>query len=287
MAMSLVVDSNMLQSPVLRDFLTASACNIAVLPDYVWFEVCKTQSLAGLSAAFSVIGDFPDQVTVLRSWAEVAKIDAMCPELVDRMQVENMPAGVRLMAGELAALGGDEAAVSGALRERWAGAAWQAADMLLGADDIAVSLPEIAEIFTSAEIRICRVNGRYTDEMFAKIYGVADQHYEGSTERYGAVIRPPRSQARYDSYLYRQGLVTMIYALWWIRGGSRPPKRLDRVRNDIIDMQFAVYGTYFSGLLTEDQKAGWLYENLRRALKSAYDVNELPWTAPPDPWWDE
>jgi hypothetical protein len=79
----------------------------------------------------------------------------------------------------------------------------------------------------------------------------------------------------------------MIYALGWIRGGSRPTKRLDRVRNDIIDMQFAVYGTYFSGLLTEDQKAGWLYENLRRALRSVYGSDGVAWTAPPNPWWEE
>lgn len=270
MTRSLVVDSNMLQSPVLRNFLASSEGNVAVLPEYVWFEVYKQQSLAGLGAAFSVIGEFPDQVTVLQSWDRIAAIDAMCPELVDRMRVDGVPGGIRQMAAELAGLGGDESGISEDLRQRWAEAASKAEDMIAGADDIAVSLSEIADIFTASEIRLCRTNGRYTTEMFAKIFGAADQLYETFSTMRGAITYPESVQARYDSYLYRQALVTMIYALWWIRTGSQPPKRLDRIRNDIIDMHFAVCGTYFAGLLTQDQKAIWLYENLRLALGVVY-----------------
>lgn len=272
MVQRLVIDSNMLQSPVLRDFLSYSGDHVAVLPEYAWFEIYKQQSLAGLTAGLSVIGDFPDQLIVLEPWNRIAAIEAECPELVDRMGVEGVADGIRQMAAELADLAGDESQVSDQLRERWASSAEQAEDMLLGADDIAVSLPEIADIFSTHEIRLCRTNARYTTQMFEKIFGAAEGLYEYFSEARGVVTHPERSQARYDSYLYRQGLVTIIYALWWIRSGSQPPKRLDRVRNDIIDMQFAVYGTYFSGLLTEDRKAGWIHQNLREALKMVYAI---------------
>lgn len=277
MVRRLVIDSNMLQAPALRDFLTYSGDHVAVLPEYVWFEIYKQQSLAGLTAGLSIIGDFPDQLIVLEPWSRVASIEAECPELVDRMGVERVSYGIRQMAAELAEVGGDESQVSNQLRERWASSAEQAEDMLLGADDIAVSLPEIAEIFSEHEIRLCRMNARYTTQMFEKIFGAAEGLYEYSSQERGVVTHPERSQARYDSYLYRQGLVTITYALWWIRNGSQPPKRLDRVRNDIIDMQFAVYGTYFSGLLTEDRKAGWIHQNLREALRFLYVIYGLEW----------
>lgn len=277
MSVRLVIDSNMLQSPVLRDFLSFSGEHVAVLPEYVWFEIYKQQSLAGLTAGLSVIGAFPDQLIVLEPWNRIAAIEVECPELVDRMAVEGIADGIRQMVAELADLGGDESRVSDQLRERWANSAEQADDMLLGADNIVVSLPEIADMFSAHEIRLCRTNARYTTEMFEKILGAAEGLYEFFSEARGVLTHPEQSRARCDSYLYRQGLVTVIYALWWIRSGSQPLKRLDRVRNDIIDMQFAVYGTYFSGLLTEDQKAGWMHQNLREALKMVCAIDGLEW----------
>ena len=149
--------------------------------------------------------------------------------------------------------------------------------MLLGAEDIAISLPEIAQIFSAHEIRLCRTNGRYTMEMFEKIFGGADQLYEYFSRQRGLVTHPEASGDRYDSYFYRQGLATMIYALWWIRTGSQPPKRFDRVRNDIIDLQIAVYGTYFSGVLTDDKKAGWMHHQLVEGLKMIHAIDGLAW----------
>ncbi|WP_293902897.1 hypothetical protein [Phenylobacterium sp.] len=70
----LVVDSNMLQSASLRGFL-ASPTNVAVLPDFVWFEMYKQRSLSGVQAAFSVISDSPSNVAVLKSGHEVAALD--------------------------------------------------------------------------------------------------------------------------------------------------------------------------------------------------------------------
>ncbi|MHA6684748.1 hypothetical protein [Mesorhizobium sp. A556] len=60
------------------------------------------------------------------------------------------------------------------------------------------------------------------------------------------------------------GLV--INLLWWIRGGSQSVVRLDRMSNDIIDLSFAVYATYFDGFCTRDEKAKWVYANLLAAI---------------------
>lgn len=197
--------------------------------------------------------------------------------LVDRMSFDGVESDIRQMTSELAHLACDETAVSDELRDQWARSARLAQDMPLGAEDIAISLPEIAEVFSAYEIRLCRTNSRYTMKMFEKIFGAADQLYEHFAKQHGVVTHPDSSHRRYDSYFYRQGLATMIYALWWIRSGSQPPKRLDRVRNDIIDLQFAVYGTYFSGLLTDDQKAGWVHHHLLEGLKMIHAINGLTW----------
>lgn len=119
MQVRLVIDSNMLQSPVLREFLLYSSDHLAVLPEYVWFEIYKQRSLVGLAAGLSVIGDFPDQLIVLKPWDRIAAIQAECPRLVDQMMVEGVADGIRQMAAELARLGGDESRASDELRELW------------------------------------------------------------------------------------------------------------------------------------------------------------------------
>ncbi len=50
-----------------------------------------------------------------------------------------------------------------------------------------------------------------------------------------------------SAYLFRYALGIIIYLLWWIRTGSPKLERVDRIRNDLIDLSFVVYGTYYDG----------------------------------------
>lgn len=81
----LVVDSGMLQSEDLRQFLDASASNFAVLPDFVWFELYKQESIGAIVAGMSVIGEFPEQVIVLKPGKEIAQIDPRIPNMTSSM----------------------------------------------------------------------------------------------------------------------------------------------------------------------------------------------------------
>jgi hypothetical protein len=261
-----VIDSNMLQTERLRTYLSASPDNSAVLPDFVWIEMYKPQSFAGLVSAFSVIRDFPDQIALLKSGSALAVIDPRRPNLGDWMLDDTVGDDLRrtIEALALAEQGHEEAL--GLLASRWSSATGQMEDMLEGAGDIAASLPEIAAIFTAAETRRCRTDEYYTPDMFEKIYGAADQIYVTLLGGYAVGRGHLTTTHRYDAYLYRYALAIMIYVLWWIRGGSRPPQRLDRVRNDLIDLGFATSGTYFTGLMTDDAKARWMHDNLWDAL---------------------
>lgn len=70
--MLLVVDSNQLQSNVLRDFLAKSCRNRAVLTDYVAMEAHQGDTLASIFKSMQVLADFPDQVLVLRGTRTVS-----------------------------------------------------------------------------------------------------------------------------------------------------------------------------------------------------------------------
>jgi hypothetical protein len=267
LAQRVIVDSNMLQEAALRTYFLEAPDNFVVLPDFLWAEIYKQQSIAGLVAAFSVIRDFPDRLIALRSAGELAILDPRSTDLVEQMLFQNVPDKMRstFKAVALAEHGTPWALEQ--LVERWSVASAQMDGMLEGAVDIVKSLPEVADIFTAEEKRRCRTSYNYTPVMMGKIFGAAEQIYE---ELMGGNIfgEDVLQQYHYDSYLYRYALAIIIYSLWWIRNGSQLPKRFDKARNDFIDLGFATYATYFDGFFTQDEKAHWMYSNLHGALKA-------------------
>src|SRR5260370_13422888 len=63
----MVVDSNALQSPMLRDYLSKSISNFAVLTDYASMEAYKGNTLASIFPSMAILADFPRQVIVLKT----------------------------------------------------------------------------------------------------------------------------------------------------------------------------------------------------------------------------
>lgn len=265
----LVVDSNMIQSPMLRDYLAEGGGNLAVLADVLWVEMYKQGSLPGVTAAFSVIRDFPDQLIVLRPGREIAEIDPTEPGFARLMCRDGVAGDIRDMTAALnLAMEGDSSVLAG-LAAHWSDAARVMDGMLEGAAEIAASLPEVADTFTPNEVRQFRCTERLSVSMQEKVFGATDQIHETLLGGYATLPGHLCERRRYDGYLYRLSLAIVVYSLWWIRNGNQMPKRLDRVRNDIIDLTFAVYATYFTGLMSEDAKARWMYQHLCGGLRFA------------------
>lgn len=123
MGQYVVVDSNMLQTPILRAYLSEAPDNVAVLPDFVWFEMYKQQSVAGVVAAFSVIGDFPDSLVILKSGNEIAGIDPRHPNMVEQMCRADVASDVRRMTEAIAQAEQGEPLVISQLADQWSRAA--------------------------------------------------------------------------------------------------------------------------------------------------------------------
>lgn len=263
-----VIDSNIIRSEELRQFLSLGAENFAILPDFIWFELYKQESTDAVVATLSVIGDFPEQIIALRSVSEIASINPRVLNITDSMEQSNVASNIREMVELITGSDHDSAYVRDQLKLRWGAAVERIPLLLDGADDIMTSLPEMAEqMFTQREIRIIRTESPYTSEMFASIFGAADQIWETVSEN--SDYRPwvLDKEHKTKTYLFRYSLAIVVYLLWWINNGSQTPKRLDRVQNDLIDLSFAVYGTYYDGLMTADRKAKWMHHQLFGALR--------------------
>jgi hypothetical protein len=267
-SLRIVIDSSMIQSSELCQYLSDGA-NVAVLPDYVWVECYKQRSVSSVRAFLSVIRNFPEQIAVLRSGRCIAGLDPRTTDFPRAFELENVAGDLRAMetAIDHAELG--ELSVLVQLRERWDAATLSMDDMLLGAkENILPSLPELAERFTADELGRCRRKEKYTSAMTEKVFGTAFGIYE---ELVAIDPRLPLLPPRYavKTFYYRFALGAMLHCVWWIRNGSQPVSRPERVRNDYVDLGLATCATYYDGFMTKDVKAAWLHNELTHALKFA------------------
>lgn len=72
-------------------------------------------------------------------------------------------------------------------------------------------------------------------------------------------VKRPKYGELPNTFLYRVSLAHVVYMIQWIREGSQMNTRPEKVRNDLIDANFATFATYFDGILTNDKKLFGLY----------------------------
>ena len=65
-------------------------------------------------------------------------------------------------------------------------------------------------------------------------------------------------QVKY-SYAFRFYLACYVLELWWISNGGIDIKACDKLENDIIDMSYVAYGTFYDGVLSRDKKLKEIY----------------------------
>ncbi len=72
-----------------------------------------------------------------------------------------------------------------------------------------------------------------------------------------------------DTFIFRYALCSYILILRGIECGGVKTNP-EKLRNDVVDVNFATYATYFDGLLTADKKAGEIYEDAKLLLREIF-----------------
>lgn len=263
-----VIDSNKLQTDDLRRFLAQQSSNFAVLPNDVWIEIYKQKSIEAVAATLSVIGDFPEQIIILKSNSDIVKIDPRALANTDKMQQSDVAHTIRIMLGALADIESDPHGLISQIQQSQTRAASLSTDLLEFANDIRASRPEMErQMFTSKEVRLIRTDEEYTSDMFANIFGAAEQIWEGVSKLENSLPKELNQELKTKTYLYRFSLSLVVHLLWWIKNGSQSQERLDRIRNDLVDLSIVICGTYYDGIMTADQKAAWIANQLMSGLR--------------------
>jgi hypothetical protein len=262
-----VIDSGVLQSSELRRYLSASASNYAVLPDFVSIEAYKVGSIDRILERWEVLSQFPEQVIVLKGTSKVCALRGRLSGLQRRLIDDKQTAGFgEFCAGLKLARAGD-VRYRRALMSLGAAARGEIDKLSAVVPAVIASRRALVSGYTEGERRAIRAGKTLPESLKAKfarnVFGLAALVYRGHPS---VTASPSSLDDLGNRYIFRYALAVHVWLLDWVVDGCMEGSNADRIRNDFVDLHVAVYATYFDGPMTADEKLSRIYEAARDLL---------------------
>jgi hypothetical protein len=271
-----IVDRNFLQSPQLREYLSASRKNSAVLTDYAAMEAFKGDTLANISSATDILCEFPKQVIVLKSTGVICQLKGRRCGFTRRMIGKGQTKGFPGWCEGLARAKGGDKELQRQLLEAGKDADTHLNRMLHDQRTYAENLEEASKRYTDAELNALRTHQPMSEEMFSKLFdNVLSMAALLFATNPNMAEAPPARELPY-TFIFRYSLAGYLIALRWMAVGGAKNVKPEKIRNDVVDATFAAYATYFQGFLSNDAKAKEIYDDAKSFLGLILAVSPPP-----------
>lgn len=263
----MVVDSNALQSPDFKAYLSESTGNYAVFCDYVAMEAYKGDTFASIFRSMDIATQFPRQIIILKSTGRVCALSGRMQGLQRRMIEERQTQEFSDFSRKLAMAQSGNRSLQDQIAESGRVASAHLERMLDDAGTIHSAIKEVRSYFTPEELKAIRLDTGYSPESIEKsLKFIVDLTF--TTMK--AHPSPPRkilnNTELKNTFLFRHSVATFVWTLDWIAKGGADGVRADRMRNDMVDVVLATYSTYFDGLLSRDAKGRRTYQRTKAIL---------------------
>lgn len=249
-----LADSNALRAPGLERYLTASSAHAILLSDWTINEMQKKNALSTSRDSLRLVAKFPDQSFALRPTHDIlderVETSSDAARLIDHQATLDLIA----LARDLRTV-----PVPADLEHRMAGVQLRAATMMerLKAEvtEWEGGLVDATRDFTSDELANFRKGEQISDATRMKLFDLLRHTTADFMIRNQAMggASPMRLGTAATMFGFRYSLCTLIYYLQWVQIGRQRGMPVERRMNDVIDLQLAAVGTYFSGVLSGDK----------------------------------
>jgi len=271
-----VVDTNCLQSEALRAYLSASAHNYVILTNYAAMEAYKGDTLKSIYRSMEILAQHPKRVIVLRGAQDICALNghaaASLEPLIDEVQTREFSEYCQHL---LAAKRGD-LSLQEQLLEHGHEATAYIDRMLMDMPTLSSGIDLMAKTYSPAELKILRRREKHTPQMRERLIRnvllLAQQFFK----EHPSVTEWPRGPEVRNAFIFRYALCGYVSILKRIEDGGAGKTKPKKLRNDVIDVNFAAFATYFDGLITSDQRAGEIYVEAEFLLREAFAM---------PPWW--
>ena len=261
-----VVDSNYLESDRLLKYLSKTNRNCVVLTDYAAMEAYKGNTFASIYRSMRILSQFPKQVIVLRGTQTVCGLRGRSAGLQRRLIDKRQTREFGKFCKDLLDAERGDVSVRRVILDH-GHEATEHMDRILA--DVA-NLPEvfrkIADIFSDTEVKIIRKGSDLTNEIIDKFVQNTLILAALFFRDHPRVTNLPNVSEFPNTFIFRYALCAQILVFNWISVGSPRRIRPEKMRNDMVDINFSAYALFFDGLLTEDKKLKNIYHEASRLL---------------------
>jgi hypothetical protein len=272
--MQKIIDSNFLRSEGLREYLSKSPHNYAVLTDYAAMEAYKGDILVTIYNSTEILSRYPQQVIVLRPTLIVCGLSGRAAGLRRRMIDHGQTRGFQKYCQHLVAAERGNLDLREQLLQKGRDAIAHFDRMVAGVANLPNVFGEVAKVYTEAEIRILRKGSGYTEEMIDKLVRVVLHLAATLFADHPRVNKLPSAADLPNTFIFRVALCGHILMLRWIALGGERKIKPEKLRNDMVDINFAAFATYFDGLLSSDEKLNTIYREAVLLLRSVFSASK-------------
>jgi hypothetical protein len=261
-----VVDQNYLREPNPELHRYLSAGNYAVFPDIAAMESFKGDALINLRRSLEIICRYPGQVVVLRDTQTIIRVTQRGGRALRRLLIDpDQTEGFDNFCMQTYAVDPMELSPELAEIEQKANAAKAFfEDKLKSTKLILRAIGTFHKAFPPEQLKELRADAAYSPELFSRILKHVLLVTAKLMKGQGFLLKKP-SQVR-SNYLFRFALAGYLLAIRWVAKGGQSHLPLAKLQNDVDDMQYVAYATYYDGLLSKDKKMNEMYERTRLFL---------------------
>lgn len=222
-------------------------------------EAYKANAVDSIVQRMSVLAKFPDQVVVLKGTQYVCALKGKRAGLTQRMIYREATDSFSDFCQFIKRAQAGDAWYIRQIQERQMKAAEQLSAVEDGGADILKYYAVFETQFSESEKRNIRIRRPLKLETLQKLAALVAMFARDVYEDHPYTGRWPKPSEWPYTFIYRSAVLHYLHFFEWIRNGSSRSIAAAKVRNDLVDINFATYATFFDGLMTDDARTSALY----------------------------
>jgi hypothetical protein len=252
-AIRLVADTNILSATITEQFLSIGTDHHLMIPDFVWMELYKSNSVEGMRQSLAIIKDFPDQIFHLKGSKSILSLDPRPAAFGNRMIWRSAGKEFKRKLQILNNAHAIHIEQAPQFKAHYAAAIEHFALM----DEISAEMPQfffdIASALTVNELKNIRRDEPYSIDVIERVLNITDILSSGFAKSKRLSVHPSTPKSYFDAYATRSALAQALFFINWVRKGNPLNLNRKKLKNDLVDRIIGTYATYFNGVLTHDE----------------------------------